>query len=99
MDGNARTKSVPRKSGLFMMSLLLLFLIVGSLIYVWSRIRVIQTGYEISQTVKAGRSLSEENKRLKVEAAALKSYARIEKIAVQELGMSKPKLHQVVVIR
>jgi cell division protein FtsL len=39
------------------------------------------------------------NKRLTVEVATLKSYGRIEKVAVEELGMSKPKPDQVVVIR
>jgi cell division protein FtsL len=34
-----------------------------------------------------------------VEIATLKSYARIEKLAVEELRMAKPKPDQVIVIR
>jgi cell division protein FtsL len=49
--------------------------------------------------MKAGRGLVEENKKLRVEAAALKSYARIERIATEELGMSKPIPGQVIIIR
>jgi cell division protein FtsL len=71
----------------------------GSLFYVWSRIQVIQLGYEISSTLKEGKALTETNKRLRLEVAALKSYARIEKIAVEELKMLKPKPDQVIVIR
>lgn len=41
----------------------------------------------------------EANKRLRLEVATLKSYARIEKIAVEELKMVKPKPDQVIVIR
>jgi len=79
--------------------LLLLFLIGGSLFYVWSRIQVIQLGYEISSALKEERALAEANKRLRLEIATLKSYARIEKFAVEELRMAKPKPDQVIVIR
>lgn len=79
--------------------LFLVFLISGSLFYVWSRIQVIQVGYEISNALKEERALSEANKRIRLEIATLKSYTRIEKIAVEELGMGKPKPDQVIVIR
>jgi cell division protein FtsL len=79
--------------------LLLLFLIGGSLFYVWSRIQVIQLGYELSNALKEERALAEANKRLRLEIATLKSYTRIEKFAVEELRMAKPKPDQVIVIR
>jgi cell division protein FtsL len=84
---------------IFFFILLLFFLISGSLFYVWSRIQVIQLGYEISSALKEERALAEANKRLRLEIATLKSYARIEKIAVEELRMAKPKPDQVIVIR
>jgi len=84
---------------IFFLILLLLFLISGSLFYVWSRIQVIQLGYEISNALKEERALAEANKRLRLEIATLKSYARIEKFAVEELRMAKPKPDQVIVIR
>jgi len=65
----------------------------------WSRIQVIQLGYEISNVLKVERILTEENKKLRVEIATLKSYARIEKLAAEELRMAKPKPEQVIVIR
>ncbi len=99
MEGAARPRSASRKSPLFLWAILLFFLIGGSLVYVWSRIQVIQVGYEISNAIKAGRGLVEENKRLRVEAATLKSYSRIERIAAEELGMMKPGPGQVIVIR
>ena len=97
-----RSKAGPRRtklSRLFLFALLMLFLIGGSLFYVWSRIQVIRLGYEISSALKEGKALTEANKRLRLEIATLKSYARIEKLAVEELGMAKPKPEQVVVIR
>jgi cell division protein FtsL len=95
----AKTRSRPRRSNLLVFVVPLLLLILSSLFFVWSRIQVIQLGYEISQALKQGRTLDEGNKRLKLEIATLKSYSRIEKIAVEDLGLSKPKPDQVVVIR
>jgi cell division protein FtsL len=95
-----KKKAIGIKSNfLLLFTLLLLFLIGGSLFYVWSRIQVIQLGYEISNALKVERALTEENKKLRVEIATLKSYARIEKLAVEELRMAKPKPEQVIVIR
>jgi len=94
------TKTMNRSSNRILFFILfLVFLIGGSLFYVWSRIQVIQIGYEISNTLKEERALAEANKRIRLEIATLKSYTRIEKIAVEELGMGKPKPDQVIVIR
>jgi cell division protein FtsL len=84
---------------LIFFTLLILFFIGGSLFYVWSRIQVIQLGYEISNVLKEERALIEANKKLRLEIATLKSYSRIEKFAVEELRMAKPKPEQVIVIR
>jgi len=94
----AKTISRSANRILFLL-ILLLFLIGGSLFYVWSRIQVIQLGYEISNALKEERALAESNKRLRLEIATLKSYSRIEKFAVEELRMTKPKPDQVIVIR
>ena len=100
------TEKAPKKKAmginfhlLLFFSLLLLLFIGGSLFYVWTRIQVIHLGYEISSALKEGKALTEANKRMRLEAATLKSYARIEKIAVEELKMVKPKPDQVIVIR
>jgi cell division protein FtsL len=84
---------------LLLFSFLMLCLIGGSLFHVWSRIQLIQLGYEVSNALKEGRALAETNKTLRLEIATLKSYGRIESIAVEELGMIKPRPDQVIVIR
>jgi cell division protein FtsL len=99
MEKGIKIRPTVSKSKVFLIALLMVFFIGGSLFYVWSRIRVVQLGYEISYAMKEGRRLAEENKRLRVEIATLKSYARIEKIAMEELGMIKPKPEEVIVIR
>lgn len=91
--GAARSRLLP------FFTLFMLLLIGGSLFYVWSRIQVIQLGYEISNALKEERTLNGLNKKLRLEIATLKSYARIEKLAAEELGMAKPRPDQVIVIR
>lgn len=97
-DSKTRPKKI-KLNLLILFTLLMLFFIGGSLFYVWSRIQVIQLGYEISNTLKEERALIEANKKLRLEIATLKSYVRIEKLAVEELRMAKPKPEQVIVIR
>jgi cell division protein FtsL len=99
MKEDSKAKSISRKSNLLPFAILILFLVGSSLFYVWSRIQVIQFGYEISSALKVGREFAENNKRLRLEIATLKAYARIERIAVEELGMAKPKPDEVIVIR
>jgi cell division protein FtsL len=94
-----RPQAAVAKSGLPFFILVMVFLIGASLFYVWSRIQVIQFGYDISNAMKQERALNEANKKLRLEVAELKSYGRIEKIAAEELKMSKPAFGQVVVIR
>jgi len=97
-DSKVRPKGI-KLNLLILFTLLMLFFIGGSLFYVWSRIQVIQIGYEISNAMKEERALTEANKKLRLEIATLKSYVRIEKLAVEELRMAKPKPEQVIVIR
>ena len=97
-DSKARPKGI-KLNLLVLFILLALFFIGGSLFYVWSRIQVIRLGYEISSALKEERALTEANKKLRLEIATLKSYVRIEKLAVEELRMVKPKPEQVIVIR
>ena len=97
-DSKARPKRI-KLNRLFLFALLMLFFIGGSLFYVWSRIQVIRLGYEISSALKEEKALNEANKKLRLEIATLKSYARIEKVAVEQLRMAKPKPEQVIVIR
>jgi cell division protein FtsL len=97
-DSKARPKRI-RLNRLMLFALLALFSIGGSLFYVWSRIQVIRLGYEISNALREEKALTETNKKLRLEVATLKSYARVEKFAVEELRMAKPKAGQVIVIR
>ena len=96
----SKAKPIAIKFNLLLLSALLTLLFIGgSLFYVWSRIQVIRLGYEISDALKKERGLTEANKKFRLEIATLKSYARIERIAIEELRMTKPKPDQVIVIQ
>lgn len=92
-------KKLSIKSKLISFMIILLIFITGCLFYVWSRIQVIDIGYKISNEIARGKRLAEENKKLRLEIAILKSYSRIEKIASQEFKMVEPNPNQVIVIR
>lgn len=88
-----------RLRSLLLFTFVVLLVMGGALLYVWSRIQVIRFGYEISNALKEEKKLTEINKKLHLEIATLKSCARIEKFATEELRMAKPKPEQVIVIR
>ncbi len=56
-------------------------------LYLWCRLTVVNLGYEISALNEARAVETERNKRLRVELMRLKSPERIERIAVEELGL------------
>ena len=66
--------------------------------FLWSRLMVVNTAYEISMANSARSGLIEQNKRLKLEYMRLKSPERIERLAT-ELGFANPTSEQVVVLK
>lgn len=74
------------------------FAALASLI-VWSRLTVVNLGYEISRADAERETLIERNKRLELEYMALKSPERIERIATKELGLVYPTEARIIRIR
>lgn len=62
--------------------------------YVWTRVQVIETGYQLRQLEIAQETLKGENRALLVEAATLRSPQRLEKIA-QKIDLKRPTEGQV----
>lgn len=78
----------------------LLFLLTAiAIFHVWSRCKVIDLNLQIAETRRQVKELQQEQSRLKVEAASLKTPARIEVLAKGELGMSFPSDQQVVMVK
>lgn len=88
--------SVPRRRGLvILLSLTLLVAVSAAFCQVWTRLYAIECGYRISRATAEHARLQEQNRRLKLELALLKSPARIKAIAVDQLGMSEPRPEQI----
>ncbi|MFA4916348.1 MAG: cell division protein FtsL [Syntrophales bacterium] len=70
-----------------------------ALIYVWSRTQMTKLEYQVAEEISIREQLLEEQRRLKVEYATLKSPQRIEAIARDKLQMSYPGSEQVIFLK
>ncbi|HEY4744451.1 MAG TPA: cell division protein FtsL [Desulfuromonadaceae bacterium] len=82
----------------YLMICMVLFTIV-SVFHVWSRCRLIDLNLQISESSRQLKEAEQEQKRLKLEAASLKTPARVETIARNELGMAQPNERQMVLVK
>jgi len=90
------TKRKWRFSRLIVVALLFM---VALLLYVWVRISITNVDYRIAGEMHRREALLEENRKLKIEIATLKSPSRIESIARAKLGMRYPERDQVIFLR
>lgn len=70
-----------------------------SVFHVWSRYKVIELNLQIGEANRVFRQEEQEQKKLKLEIASLKTPARIEALAKGELGMALPTDQQVVMVK
>lgn len=75
---------------------LILLAFFCSLFYIWSRIQVVNIGYEINRSLALKEKLIEENKKLSLEAATLKSPVRLESLAYNQFHMDLPQKSQIL---
>jgi cell division protein FtsL len=73
-------------------------LVLCFFLFLWIRIDILQTGYQISGARAQQERLTQENDALRVERSSLMTSSRIENIARNELGMIPPKTKQVIVL-
>jgi cell division protein FtsL len=79
--------------------IIVLVLLTASLVFVWSHVRLTELKYHIAKEISVKESLSEENRKLKIEIASLKSPHRLEKIARDKFGMTYPEREQVIFLK
>lgn len=91
-----KTFSGLRYSTLIVISVVLMIL---ALLYVWSHIHMTQLEYKIAAEISKKDDLLEDQRKLKLEYATLKSPRRIEAIAKNTLQMSYPDREQVIFIK
>ena len=77
----------------------MVLLTVVSVFHVWSRFKLVDLNLQISEASHLLKESEQEQKRLKLEVASLRTPARIEAIAKNELGMALPTEQQVVLVK
>jgi len=69
------------------------------LIYVWSHIHMTELEYRVAREISIKEKILDDQRKLKVELATLKSPQRIEAVAKEKLGMSYPERDQVIILK
>jgi cell division protein FtsL len=69
------------------------------LLYVWCHIHMTELDYQIAQEMSNRERIMEEQMKLKLELATLRSPKRIETIAREKLQMTYPEQEQVIVLK
>lgn len=102
---NAITRTIPKVGGftlgrprLFPLILFIAVLLFVSLFFVWSRLQVVHLEYDISSLEGKVRDLQQDIRRYRLEAASLRSPARIEQVAQSRIGLRHPTLEQVITV-
>jgi cell division protein FtsL len=75
-----------------------LVLMAVALVYVWSHIRMTELEYTVAEEMSIKEKLLEEQTKLKVEIATLKSPQRLEAITKEKLQMTYPTRDQFVIL-
>jgi len=77
----------------------MVLLTVVSIFHVWSRVKVIDMNLRIAGISREIREQEQEQNRLRLEVASLKTPARIEALAKGTLGMALPTEQQIIVVK
>jgi len=77
----------------------MVLLTIVSIFHVWSRTKVIDLNLQLADLSGELKVAQQEKNCLKLEVASLKTPARIETLAMGELGMSLPADQQVVIVK
>ena len=76
-----------------------LWLLFSGFGYVWCRVQVVNLGYLLSDIHRLHTRLVNDNKKLHLELARLKAPERVQRIAIEKLGLKHPTKDQIVVLR
>jgi len=94
--GHVAPKASSFRRGRFTYIVFFVFLaFLCSLFYIWSRIQIVNVGYEINRENILREELVEQNKKLTLEVATLKSPVRLEALAKNNYQMDLPGKEQV----
>jgi cell division protein FtsL len=89
----------PRTSReLFWLILLGAVLVLGGVLYAWPHLQLREAGKEAQELSREKERLLEENRKLRLEKAALENLRRVETIASRDLGLKPPAPEDTIVV-
>ena len=83
---------------IFIITVVLIIFLGGSISYVWSNFEGTQIGYDLSRLQKEELRLKELNRKLRLELATLKSPQYLEDVA-KSLGLKEARSDQIIVLQ
>ena len=100
VDNSQVVREVDPRSFRDLLSLLVLVavLVVGLVLYAWPHLELRQTGMATERMNREKERLIEQNRKLRLEKAALENLRRVEQLATRELGLTAPAPEQSVVV-
>lgn len=84
------------RAGMILASVLVVWLLCMGLFYVWTRMQLVELGYEIAALEKKNEELKKRQRELSVEIASLQSPSELEKQARKRAGLTFPAVGRVV---
>lgn len=94
------TKAVAERNKLIKKVVILsVVIVVSALFCVWSRVQIVQIGYEVSNLQKEEAELAKKMNHLKIEVERLKSPAVLQKMAGKILNMYPPSSEEIVFVK
>jgi len=97
-QGVAKKSQLERNKLIRRVVILLLVITVSALFCVWSRVRIIQLGYDVSKLGDQADELMTKQNHLQVEVDRLTSPRRLQKVGVEYLQMHPPSSNEIVFI-
>ena len=100
IDNSRVVREVDRRAhrDLWVLLLVVGVLVVGAGLYAWPHLQHRQTTMETERMNRERERLIEENRKLRLEKAALENLRRVETIAVKDLGMTPPEPSRTIVV-
>jgi cell division protein FtsL len=83
---------------LFSLLVLVAVLVTGLVFYAWPHLQIRQTGMATERMNRERERLIEQNRKLRLEKAALENLCRVESIATRELQLQTPPPERVIVV-
>lgn len=79
--------------------IVMVLLTLVSIFHVWSRVQMIELNLQLTDVGNQLKNEQQEQNRLRLEVASLKTPVRIEALAKGELGMALPTEQQLVIVK